>query len=155
MNEVKYRKAKLEDLPVLYEFEQQIIATERPFDPTLKPGRINYYDLREKILEDASELIVGVSGDEVVCSGYASIRIPEEYLDFERFAYMGFMYVRPAFRGKGAIRGLIVELEQWALSQNITEVRLEVYDDNAGALRAYDKAGFKRHMVVMRRRIGE
>ena len=155
MNEVKYRKAKLEDLPVLYEFEQQIIATERPFDPTLKPGHINYYDLREKILEDASELIVGVSGDEVVCSGYASIRIPEEYLDFERFAYMGFMYVRPAFRGQGAIRGLIVELEQWALSQNITEVRLEVYDDNAGALRAYDKAGFKRHMVVMRRRIGE
>ena len=153
MEKIKYRKARLEDLPVLYEFEQQIIVTERPFDPTLKPGHINYYDLKAKILEKTSEVIVGMSGDEVISSGYASIKTPEPYLDFDRYAYMGFMYVRAEYRGKGVIRRLIVKLEEWALSQNINEVRLEVYDDNAAALRAYEKAGFKRHMVEMRRRI--
>lgn len=151
MEKIKYRKAKLEDLSVLYEFEQQIIATERPFDPTLKPGHINYYDLKEKILETTSEVIVAVSGADVVASGYGSIRKPENYLNFDRFVYMGFMYVRPAFRGRGVIKGLISELEEWARSQNIREVRLEVYDDNAGALKAYDKAGFKRHVITMRR----
>jgi len=153
MDKIEYRKARLEDLPILYEFEQQIIATERPFDPTLKSGHINYYDLKAKILETASEVIVGLSGEEVICSGYGSIRTPEDYIKFDRYVYMGFMYVRPEFRGKGAIRGLIVKLEEWALSQNITEVRLEVYDDNAAALRAYEKAGFKRHMVEMRREV--
>jgi len=153
MEKITYRKALLEDLPILYDFEQGIITAERPFDPTLKPGHINYYDLKQKILEDTSAVIVGVCGAELVCSGYASIRTPKPYLDFDRYAYMGFMFVRPKYRGRGAIKGLIAALEQWALSQNIKEVRLEVYDNNAAALRAYEKAGFKRHMVEMRRRI--
>ena len=153
MEKIEYRKAKLEDLPVLYEFEQQIIAAERPFDPTLKPGHINYYDLKAKVLESTSEVIVAVSGDKLVSSGYGSIRTPKNYFIFDQYVYMGFMYVRPEFRGRGVIKGLIERLEAWAVSQNIKEVRLDVYNDNAAALRAYEKAGFKKHMIEMRREI--
>ena len=46
MNEIKIRKASLLDLEQLLDFEQDLIKTERPFDPTVKPDPVNYYDLK-------------------------------------------------------------------------------------------------------------
>jgi hypothetical protein len=36
------RKATIDDLPVLLQFEQGIISAERPFDSTLLPDPISY-----------------------------------------------------------------------------------------------------------------
>jgi hypothetical protein len=47
MNPLKIRKAKLEDLNTLLEFEQGIITAERPYDPTLKQGTISYYNIEK------------------------------------------------------------------------------------------------------------
>jgi hypothetical protein len=41
------RSATTNDLHALLQFEQDVIETERPYDPTLKTGYINYYDLKE------------------------------------------------------------------------------------------------------------
>ena len=38
---VSIRKATLEDLPKLLNFEQEIIEAERPFDVTIKEGPIS------------------------------------------------------------------------------------------------------------------
>ena len=75
MSKINIRKARLEDLNILLEFEQGIITAERPYDPTLK---------------------------------------------------------------------------EWCLSQKITELRLDVYNDNPSAIRAYEKVGFKKHLLNMR-----
>jgi GNAT superfamily N-acetyltransferase len=60
------------------------------------------------------------------------------------------MYVEPAHRGKGVNKKIIEALKHWALSQNITELRLDVYYHSESAIRAYEKVGFIRHMVDMR-----
>jgi ribosomal protein S18 acetylase RimI-like enzyme len=44
----------------------------------------------------------------------------------------------------------LLPLKEWCRSQNITELRLDVYHDNPSAIRAYEKAGFKKHLVNMR-----
>ena len=44
------REAALEDLPKLKEFEQSLIAFERPFAPNLKKGAITYYDINDLIV---------------------------------------------------------------------------------------------------------
>ncbi len=64
------------------------------------------------------------------------------------------MYVDPAYRGKSVNQQIIETLKQWALGRGITEMRLDVYYDNAPALKAYEKVGFKKHMIEMRMRIG-
>lgn len=46
-------------------------------------------------------------------------------------------------------------LKEWSKSKGITELRLDVYDANDSAIRAYEKAGFQRHLLNMRIRIGE
>ena len=151
MENLIIRKARIDDLALLLEFEQGIVAAERPFDGTLKTGEIHYYDLRELILAPDSEVLVAVSGDEIVGSGYARIKKAKDYLRHEQYAYIGFMFVKPEYRGKGVNWRILDGLEKWALDRGITEIRLEVYKENLAAIRAYEKFGFKPNLLEMRK----
>ena len=65
------------------------------------------------------------------------------------------MFVDPAYRSQG-INGKIMDvLKQWAIKQELTELRLEVYDENISAIKAYAKAGFSRLKLEMRIRLKE
>ena len=150
MENLIIRKAAIDELDVLLEFEQGIIRAERPFDPTLKEGEIHYYDLAALIKSPEAEVLVAVIDDEIVGSGYAQIRTADDYLKHERFAYLGFMYVRPERRGKGVIREILEALKKWAVSRGITEIRLKVYNENRAAIKAYERAGFTANMLEMR-----
>ncbi len=154
MVQILIRKATLEDLAVLLRFEQGVIKAERPFDNTLKEDTIHYYDIREMIVSPGTELVVAVLDHEIVGSGYARIEHSKPYLKHSKYAYLGFMYVDPGHRGKGVIQKIIETLKQWAFAQNIKELRLKVYDNNLSALKAYEKAGFARHIIEMRLETG-
>ena len=60
------------------------------------------------------------------------------------------MYVAPEHRRKGVNNKILENLAQWCKSKNIHEIRLEVYNDNIDALKAYEKAGFTKHFIEMR-----
>ena len=150
MEKITTRKATLNDLDILRRFEQGVISAERPFDPTLKKGHINYYDLEFMIAAPHIELIVAEINGELFGCGYARIETAEHFLQHERHAYLGFMYVEPKHRGKGINKVIVEALREWSLSQNITELRLEVYYNNIPALNAYEKVGFIKHIIEMR-----
>ena len=153
MNEIKIRKARFSDLNSLLVFEQAVIETERPFDPTLKSGKINYYNIEMMISANHIELLVAEINNELVGSGYARIEEAKPYLHHPKHSYLGFMYVKPAHRGKGINKLIIDELINWSVSNNINELRLDVYQPNESAISAYKKAGFTEHMIEMRRGI--
>jgi GNAT superfamily N-acetyltransferase len=60
---------------------------------------------------------------------YARIETAKPHLNHENYAYLGFMYTDPRHRGK-ALTLFIEALKEWCRSQNITELRLDVYHDN-------------------------
>jgi len=60
------------------------------------------------------------------------------------------MYVLPAYRGKGINKKIVQALQQWAVTQNVFELRLDVYYGNEPAIKAYEKIGFLKHMIEMR-----
>lgn len=151
MKEMIVRPAVLDDLDVLLEFEQGVIEAERPFDVTLKRGDIRYYDMEAMIATPNIRLVVAELDGELVASGYARIEESKPYLNHARHAYMGFMYTVPKHRGKGVNRKIIEALEDWSLSQGVTEMRLEVYVENVGAIRAYEKVGFSGSILKMRK----
>jgi GNAT superfamily N-acetyltransferase len=144
------RKARLEDLPTLLEFEQGIIRAERPMDPTIKEGQISYYDIGELIRGDDSEVFVVEYEGHIVASGYAKIKDDRHYLKHDKMGYLGFMFVPEEYRGNGLNKLIVDALLKWCKDRKIYEIRLDVYDVNAPALRAYEKTGFKRHMMHMR-----
>lgn len=153
MQTIIIRKAVLSDLETLFTFEQGVINAERPFDSTLKTGYINYYDIEKMITAPDVELLVAELDGELTGSGYARVEEAKPYLQHRQHAYLGFMYVKPEHRGKGVNKMIIDELTKWAISQNITELRLDVYQPNEAAIRAYEKCGFVKHMVEMRKGI--
>jgi ribosomal protein S18 acetylase RimI-like enzyme len=147
------RQAKIEEIETLLEFEQGVITAERPFDPTLKEGEIHYYDLAKLIESPLSSVFVAELDGELIASGYVSEKEAKDYLKHERYAYLGFMYVKPEHRGKGVNQKILDALLNWAKQRGLTEIRLEVYSENQPAIKAYEKAGFKSLLLEMRMEI--
>ena len=147
---IEIRQAIETEIDILLSFEKGIIETERPFDNTLKEGEIHYYNLIGLIRSQKAEVLVALVNNEIVGSGYAKTLPAEPYQKFTEFAYLGFMYVKPAFRGQGINQKILQGLLDWAKSQNLTEVRLEVYDENTIAKNSYLKSGFKPNLLKMR-----
>lgn len=150
MEDIVIRAATTNDLDTLLQFEQGVIGTERPFDPTLKPGQTRYYDIEEMIRAPHVQLVVAEVAGKVVASGYARIEPAKSYLLHTHHCYLGFMYVLPAHRGRGINKMILEALRDWSLSKEISELRLDVYVSNRAAIAAYEKAGFKAHMMQMR-----
>lgn len=150
MHTITIRKAHPNDLEKLLEFEQGIITAERPFDPTLKEEKIHYYDIEKMISAPHIEVLVAEIDSELIGSGYARIEPAKPYLNHLNYAYLGFMYTDANHRGKGVNAKIIEALKEWCNLQDVFELRLDVYNDNTSAIKAYEKAGFKKHLVNMR-----
>lgn len=147
---IKIRQATLQDLPTLLHFEQEIIKAERPFDVTIKEGPVSYYDLEQMVQDANARVVVAEADGKLVASGYAISKRARHYLDHERYAYLGFMYTDPEYRGLGINAQIVDELKQWSVKKGFKEIRLTVYSDNLPAIKAYEKVGFKKHIIEMR-----
>ena len=88
--------------------------------------------------------------NELVASGYAKIKEDRHYLKHSKQGYLGFMFVPEKYRGQGYNKLIVDALLNWCKSRDVYEIRLDVYDENPSAIRAYEKAGFKKHMINMR-----
>ncbi|HKP69215.1 MAG TPA: GNAT family N-acetyltransferase [Pyrinomonadaceae bacterium] len=156
MHDISIRRSTLDDLDILLQFEQAIIDAERPFDTTIRSGPdVHYYDLAELIASPDAEVMVAELDSRIIASGSAKIERSDDYLIHREHSYLGFMYVVPEHRGKGVIKRIIGALEEWSSSRGITELQLEVYAANAGAVKAYEKSGYEGLILLMRKNIAE
>ena len=147
---ITIRKATTEDLSILYEFEQGVLHAERPMDKTLKLKNTYYYDIPNLINDSNVELVVGEINGVTVGCGYARIKQSRDCFQFDQFSYLGFMFTKEDYRGKGVNKTIMNYLYDWSLSKGIYEVRLEVYPSNNAAIKAYEKVGMQATMHTMR-----
>jgi len=150
MNNISIRRATLEDLTVLQKFEQGVIDWERPFDKTIAEDPVWYYDLKGLILDEQKTILVALHENVIVACGIGMEKEARHYLDHKTYAYLGLMYTHPDYRGRGINALLIAALKEWATSKGLKEIRLTVYNDNLSAIKAYEKIGFKKHIIEMR-----
>jgi len=150
MIEIQIREAEFNDIDKLKLFEQGVIQYERPFAPNLKDDPIVYYDLRNLMEREDARIAVACIDTEIVGSGYALIKDSRPYKQPEKFAYLGFMYVLPKYRGKGINGKIIDDLILWAKQKKLTEIQLDVYAENTSAINAYRKRNFKPDLLKMR-----
>jgi GNAT superfamily N-acetyltransferase len=147
---ITIRKATIEDLSILYEFEQGVLKAERPMDKTLKISKTYYYDIPNLISESNVELVIAEINGVIVGCGYARIKQARDCFQFDQFSYLGFMFTKEEYRGKGVNKMIMNYLYDWSLSRGIYEVRLEVYPSNNVAIKAYEKVGMHATMHTMR-----
>lgn len=155
MSEISIRTACADDLPILLAFEQGIIRAERPFDHTLKPDPVSYYDIAAMIDDPDAEVAIALLDGQPIGSGYALKKASRHYVTPEFHAYIGFLYVDPDHRGRGVNNLVLDHLFAWARKNNLPEIHLTVYPDNAPAIRAYQKTGFQPYILEMRLNLDE
>jgi ribosomal protein S18 acetylase RimI-like enzyme len=143
------RTATLADIDQLLRLEQELIAYERKFDKTFKLGKVSYYNIESLITDNNSQLVVAVDEEKIVGTGYGVIRDSESFVKSDHHAYLGFMIVKPEYRRNGVNRAVIDALISWSKSKGISEVRLEVYEQNEATISAYENYGFKKTTVKM------
>ena len=159
LSDYSVREATLYDLTTLHLFEQELIKYERPFASNLKEDPIHYYNIKDLIeRKDAILLVVEVktSGEghagRLIGSGYALIKESPPHKQPDQFAYLGFMYVAPDYRGQGLNGVVMQQLIDWSKERGIVEIQLDVFAENQSALRAYEKIGFQPDLLKMRLR---
>ena len=150
MSDVLVRSARLEELPTLKRFEQGIILAERPYDQTLKPDPISYYDIGELIASPDAEVAVAEYQGHLIASGYVKKKRSRHYVSPDYHAFIGFLYVEPEFRGRGVNQLVLDHLFAWAKSKDLPEIHLTVYPENESAIKAYQKRGFEPYILEMR-----
>jgi len=147
------RQATDKDLPTLMVFMEGLVNAERLMDPTINEGRVIYYDLSEIIKNKDSILFVVELNHELVASGYAKIKKNKHYLKYTKQGYLGFMFVPENHRGNEYNKLIMDALLKWCQTKGVFEIRLDVYDQNLSAIRAYEKAGMSKHLINMRMNI--
>jgi len=149
------RIATLDDLEVLNDFQQALIAVERPMDASMRQvGLMYYYDLAELMTSEKSDVMVVCHQGEIVGSGYGLVKAHERDIYITKdHGYIGFMYVKEEYRGKGVGQLVLKKLVEWFKVRGITDIRLEVYNNNPKAIKAYEKAGFQSHLIEMQLKI--
>jgi len=150
VTEVSYRPAIEADLSALLAFEQGVVTAERPFNDTLKPGIVHYYDLAALIASDESLVIVAEHAGHAIGTGHATQKRSLDYLKHDRHAYLGLMYVDLEYRGQGIILKIMSTLIEWARERGITDYYLDVFTGNESALQAYEKFGFRPSLIEMK-----
>lgn len=144
------RPANESELPLLNRFQQGIIEAEAPFIPRRRATPYEYYDLAQLLTCPDTLVAVAEVDGRIVASGYVQKRPAKHYLDHDFHGYIGFIYTQPDFRGQGIAGKILDYLAQWAKSQGLDELVLEVFADNQAALSAYERAGFSANLVEMR-----
>lgn len=149
------RIANLDDLETLKAFEQALIEVERPMDDSLRQqGLMYYYDLEELITSENSDVLIALDEGKIIGCGYGMIKQHERDIFVTTdYGYIGFMYVKDAYRGKGVGQAILQGLNEWFKSRNMKEVRIKVYENNPKAIKAYEKAGFQKKLIEMKMNI--
>ncbi len=146
------RPAQLDDLPTLLDFEQRVIAAERPFNSVIVNQGGHFYDL-PGLIDDPDSMLMVVETDAILGCGYVSIRQSKPAWQHLRHAYLGFMFTLESHRGQGINQCLMDALMRWSQQRGVVDFYLDVYADNASAIRAYEKCGFKTSMISMKRHL--
>jgi ribosomal protein S18 acetylase RimI-like enzyme len=150
MHAITVRQATTGDLDALERFQQGVVSAERAFDPTLRSGAVHYYEIGSMLSRDDVLFLVAESDAQAVGCGFARIEEAEPFFTHEVHAYFGLMYVEPAYRGRGVNGKILDSLKRWCRARQVTETRLDVYQGNTAAIKAYEKAGFCKLSIEMR-----
>ncbi len=150
LNGLIVREAGNDDYRSLVELEQKVIDAERPFNVPLKEKGAYYYDIEKLISDLDSRLIVGEIRGDIVATGYVQVRRSKPALEHDNHGYLVFMYVAEEYRGLGLNKVVLQDLVSWGQQRGVTDFYLDAYAENASAVRAYEKFGFRGSLLEMK-----
>jgi ribosomal protein S18 acetylase RimI-like enzyme len=151
---IKIRQAVIGDLPILNNFQSNLVSHERPFDSTIpKDGVVEYYNIEKLITSETVYMLVAEKEGKIIGCAFGEIRNAPSWSVNDRMGYVGLFFVEDKVRGQGVGKSIINELFTWFKDQKISDIRLQVYSQNKNAIEAYRKYGFEDYALEMKCKI--
>ena len=142
----RLRPARKSDEPAIWKATLETVWADVPGDE--KPG-LDRGTFEAAFREYAGEFVEGRRGERFVAEDAAGrflgYIILGELRPFFSPAAVGFVYdlwVHPDHRRSGVARFLLGEAEAWARARGYAKIKLEVAEQNRGAMALYEKAGY-------------
>ena len=151
---VTTRKARLADLPLLGALEKEFSRDERKIvlseTPRLKPyiqrtpdrDRIVARWMRGWIRSRNALVLIAEKGGRPVGFSTASVETNKGIYGPVRFGFIGFVFVRQTYRGRGISSLMMKEMLTWFTKRKIKHVSLSVMAGNQPARAIWKKWGF-------------
>lgn len=148
---IQLRQARKEDLPILDEFQQQLVKLERGFDKGIPTqGRVDYYNLESLLMSDKVHFLVVEVDNKVVGCGFGEIRKNVDWAVDKEYGYIGLVFVKEEYRYQGIGKKIVGSIFDWFHSKNISHITVEVYAENKEAIEAYTSYGFEHFVCQMK-----
>jgi len=110
------------------------------------------YVLKE-VKESRADVLVAQRGTELVGFIHLAYLTREMYETARNMAVIHDMYVKPIYRSLGIGTMLMKEEMKRVKDKGVKQVRLSVLSENVGAVKFYERHGFKVYRYVMRKEI--
>ena len=146
---LNFRKAQEKDAFKIAEMLIDIGALHHNGRPDVYKGNLQKYNEKEvtEILKNENSPVYVVADEEDNVAGYAFciIRITEETkaLVGRKYLYIDDFCVDPQYRKAGVGRFLMEKVLEEAKKSDVSSIELNVWEFNEGAIKFYEKCGFK------------
>lgn len=101
--------------------------------------------------QGAALLVAEWEGDDGTLAGFIFLETKIDYFTQRPHGHVGILVVSEAAEGKGVARSLLQAADEWALVMGYERLTLFVFEGNARARGAYERAGYAADLVRYRR----
>ena len=131
------RRAEIQDLPLILSFIQELASYEKLSDQVTASEE----QLRETLFSTGATAHVLIADYGETPAGFAVYFFNYSTFRAQPGLYLEDLYVRPALRGKGIGRALLVEVARLAVQHNCGRLEFAVLDWNEPAIGFYQELG--------------
>lgn len=113
----------------------------------LEPGerKDTVMDLvRELSLDESKSIYLGIEEKDNLIGFINAVRGDKKRIKHTAYIVVGILN---NYTGKGLGKKLFAEIDKWAVEQHVTRLELTVMTHNTGAIKLYEKMGFKREGI--------
>ncbi|MDH5570133.1 MAG: GNAT family N-acetyltransferase [Gammaproteobacteria bacterium] len=96
-------------------------------------------------------LYAAISDEKVIGFAHGSIRYSAEFMGGLKVGHITHLFVLPDYRKTGIGNDLISYLEKWFLSKDVHSYELQVLCDNTLGINFWERNGYKKELLQMRK----
>lgn len=140
------RKIKKSDVEFIIDLMNEGLKYNKKYDPQLYTG-VSDKDFRDKINQLNSNSLILVAEDRGTIVGYIL------GLMKEKTGIIGDLVVSRKYRRKGIGKRLTNSMIKYFKENGCTKSKLNVFEKNTTAIKAYSRYGFKKHIAIMTKKL--
>lgn len=147
---LKIRKINKKDKEIFNKFEKELAYFEGDLDKNIThPEKIEYNNFSKLINSNKSCCYLAIYNDNPIGYGVGIVKKNSSAFKDKNYGCIETIYIYKKYRKLGVGKKIFIKIKKWFISKGIGYIRLKGFSDNYGAIKSYEKWGFKYYINEM------